>query len=51
MCTRRTFLLHVSDIEIEKPPPICDRDTKNKAEELDRLHVVRKEKLLTTSNK
>ena len=42
---------YVSDIEIEKPPPICDRDTKNKAEELDRLHAVRKEKLLTTSNK
>ena len=40
----------VSDIEIEEPPPIYDRDTKNKAEELDRLHVAMKEKLVTTSN-
>ena len=41
---------YVSDIEIEKPPPIYDRDTKNKAEELDRLHAAMKEKLVTTSN-
>ena len=38
------------DIEIEEPPPIYDRNTKNKAEELDRLHVAMKEKLVTASN-
>ena len=26
---------NISDIEIEEPPPLCDRDTKNKVEELD----------------
>ena len=31
---------NVLDIEIEEPPPIYDRDTKNKAEELDRLHML-----------
>ena len=41
---------YVSDIEIEEPPPTYDRDTKNKAEELDRLHAAMKEKLVTTSN-
>ena len=34
---------HVLDIEIEKPPPIYDRDAKNKAEELDKLHAAIKE--------
>ena len=38
------------DIEIEEPPPINDRDAKNKAEELDRLHAAMKEKLVTASN-
>ena len=41
---------NVSDIEIEEPPPIYDRGTKNKAEELDRLHAAMKEKLVTASN-
>ena len=41
---------NVLDVEIEEPPPICDRDTKNKTEELDRLHAAMKEKLVTTSN-
>ena len=41
---------NVSDIEIEQWPPIYDRDTKNKAEELDRLHAAMKEKLVTASN-
>ena len=41
---------YVLDIEIEEPPPIYDRDTKNRAEELDRLHAAIKEKLVTTSN-
>ena len=41
---------NVSDIEIEEPPPIYDRDTKNKAEKLDRLHTTMKEKLITASN-
>ena len=41
---------YVSDIEIEEPPPIYDRDTENKAEELDRLHSAMKEKLVTASN-
>ena len=40
---------YVSDIEIEEPPPIYDRDTENKAEELDRLHAAMKEKLVTAS--
>ena len=43
-------IYNVSDIEIEEPPPIYDRDTKNKAEELDRLHAAMKEKLVTTTN-
>ena len=30
---------NVSDIEIEEPTPVYDRDTKNKAKELDRLHA------------
>ena len=38
------------DVEIEEPPPIFDRDTKNKTEELDRLHAAMKEKLVTASN-
>ena len=38
------------DIEIEEPPPIYDRDTKNRAEEFNRLHAAIKEKLVTTSN-
>ena len=47
MCTRRTFLLHIMF-----PPPIYDRDTKNKGEELERLlHAAMKEKLVTTSNR
>ena len=47
MCTRRTFVLHMFQIyEIEIPPPIYDRDTKNKAEELPAM----KEKLATASN-
>ena len=41
---------YVLDIEIEKPPPIYDRDTKNKADEFDRLHAAMKEKLVTASN-
>ena len=41
---------NVSDIEIEEPPPIYDRDTKNNAEELDILHAAMKEKLVTASN-
>ena len=41
---------NVLDIEIEESPPIYDRDTKNKAEELDRMHAAVKEKLVTTSN-
>ena len=42
---------NVLDIEIEEPPPVYVRDTKNKADELDRLHAAMKEKLVTTSNK
>ena len=38
------------DIEIEELPPIYDRDTKNKAEDLERLHAFMKEKQVTTSN-
>ena len=41
---------YVSGIETEEPSPIYDRDTKNKAGELDRLHAAIKEKLITTSN-
>ena len=41
---------NVLDIEIEEPPPIYDRDTKNKAEELDRLHAAMKDKLVIASN-
>ena len=41
---------NVSDIEIAEPSLIYDRDTKNKAEELDRLHAAMKENLVTTSN-
>ena len=41
---------HVSDIEIEEPSAIYDRYTKNKAEELDRMHAAMKEKLVTASN-
>ena len=41
---------NVSDIETEEPHAIYDRDTKNKAEELDRLHAAMKEKLVTASN-
>ena len=41
---------NVSDIEIEEPPPIYDRGTKNKVEELDRLHAAMKEKLVIASN-
>ena len=33
---------NVSNIEIEEPPPIYDRDTKNKSEVLDRLHAAMK---------
>ena len=41
---------YVSDVEIEEPPPIYDRDAKNKAGELDRLHATMKKKLVTYSN-
>ena len=41
---------YVSDVEIEEPPPIYDRDTENKAEELDTLHAAMNGKLVTTSN-
>ena len=41
---------NVLDIEIEEPPPIYDRDTKNKAEVLDRLHAAMEEKLVTASD-
>ena len=41
---------YVLDVEIEEPSLIYDRDTKNKAEELDRLYAAMKEKLVTTSN-
>ena len=37
-------------MEIQEPPPVYDGDTKNKAENLDRLHAAIKEKLVTTSN-
>ena len=60
MCTRRTYNVacniaqnaayNVSDIETEEPPSTYDRDAKHKAEELDRLHAVIKEKLVTASN-
>ena len=33
---------YVLDIETEEPPPIYDRDTNNKAEELGRLHAAMK---------
>ena len=42
---------NVSDVENEELSPIYDRDTKNKAEELDRLHAAIKEKLVTASHK
>ena len=38
------------DLEIEEPSLIYDRDTKNKAEELDRLHAAMKETLVIASN-
>ena len=41
---------YISNKEIEEPPPIYDRDTKSKVEELDRLHAAMKEKLFTASN-
>ena len=41
---------NISDIEIEEPPPIYDSDTKNRFDELDRLHVAMKEKLVIASN-
>ena len=41
---------NISDIEIEEPPSIYDRDTKNKAEKLVRLYAAMKEKLVTASN-
>ena len=41
---------NVLDIEIEEPPPIYDKNTENKAEELDRLHATLKEKLVTASD-
>ena len=41
---------YVSDIQNEELSPIYDRDTKNKAEELDRLHAAMKEKLVTASH-
>ena len=41
---------NVLDIEIEEPSPIYDKDIKNKAEELNRLHAAMKEKLVTASN-
>ena len=41
---------YVSDMKIQEPPPVYDGDTKNKAENLDRLHAAIKEKLVTTSN-
>ena len=41
---------NVSEIEIEEPSPLYDGDTKNKAEEVDRLHAAMKEKLVTASN-
>ena len=40
---------NVSDIEIKEPSSTYDRDTKNQAEELDKLYAAIKEKLLTTS--
>ena len=41
---------YVSDMEIEEPSPLYVRDTKNKAEEFDRLHAAIEEKLVTASN-
>ena len=41
---------NISDIQIEEPPLIYGRDTKNKTEELGRLHAAMKEKLVTTSS-
>ena len=40
---------NVSDIEIKEPSSTYDGDTKNQAEELDKLYAAIKEKLLTTS--
>ena len=50
MYKENTSAAYVLDIEIEEPTPIYDRDTKNKAEELERLHAATKEKLVTASN-
>ena len=47
VCKENISAVH---IEIDKPALIYDRDTKNKAEELDKLHAAMKEKLVTTSN-
>ena len=41
---------YVSNMEIEEPSPLYVRDTKNKAEEFDRLHATIEEKLVTASN-
>ena len=38
---------NVLDREIEEPPSIDERNTKNKADELARLHAAIKEKLVT----
>ena len=45
-----SIVYNVLHIETGKPSPIYGRDTKNKAEDFDRLHVAIKEKLVTTSN-
>ena len=50
MCKENISAEYVLDKGTEEPPPIYDRDTKNKAEDLDRLHAVMKEKLATSSN-
>ena len=41
---------NISDAEIEYPPPIYERGTKNKTEELGRLHAAMRDKLVTASN-
>ena len=45
-----TSAAYVPDTEIKEPSPIYDRDTKNKAKELGRLHAAMNEKLVTTLN-
>ena len=50
MCTRSMFLLHMFQTYKLKNHLKYMTDTKNKAEEPDRLHTTMKEKLVTPSN-